>query len=393
MVCAKAIASIEARELVKASKRRRVLAPHSEQAPLEIVLPLDMETRMQNNERFSLVPAAGPRKNVDALCSALHTQKERNKWCEQARAAAILGSCSRSLPSMKSGCRCYFAFAERILGKTQSQALPPTLDELLAWSCTFRNAGTFSNYLSYLKAGTLLVGRCASVFDNDVLRRAKRSIRNRDGFKRRERMFIQMDIVRSIVMACCMQADDMKWGMLFLLSYVFLLRLPSEAIPVVRGRVGLSHNEEYANCVYMEGELLCLKLKRRKNKPQGSVLKRACWCHDCACTCPVHVLWPFFKRLNVGQAAFPGVSAGGALKQLRSVLHTLGVENCSWYRTHDLRRGHALDMQLNGSTLQQILAAGEWRSPAFMQYLSMVDLELGAVVEAHQGESSSEDET
>ena len=28
-----------------------------------------------------------------------------------------------------------------------------------------------------------------------------------------------------------------------------------------------------------------------------------------------------------------------------------------------------------------------------MQYLSMVDLELGAVVEAHQGESSSEDET
>ena len=114
-----------------------------------------------------------------------------------------------------------------------------------------------------------------------------------------------------------------------------------------------------------------------------------CTHDDCACTRPVHVLWSFFQRLDVGQAAFPGVSAGGALRQLRGVLHMLGVVNYSSHRCHDLRRGHALDMQMNGSTLQQILAAGEWRSPAYFHYLSMGDLELGAVVEA---ESSSEDE-
>ena len=37
----------------------------------------------------------------------------------------------------------------------------------------------------------------------------------------------------------------------------------------------------------------------------------------------------------------------------------------------------------------QILAAGKWKNPAFLHYL---DLELGAVIEAHQAESSSEDE-
>ena len=32
-------------------------------------------------------------------------------------------------------------------------------------------------------------------------------------------------------------------------------------------------------------------------------------------------------------------------------------------------------MQANGSTINEILAAGEWRSAAFMQYLDDIDLE------------------
>ena len=63
------------------------------------------------------------------------------------------------------------------------------------------------------------------------------------------------------------------------------------------------------------------------------------------------------------------------------------------YRTHDFRRGHAKDMQLNGSTLYQILMAGEWRSPTFMSYMDLLELEMGATMEAHMAESSSEDES
>jgi len=81
-----------------------------------------------------------------------------------------------------------------------------------------------------------------------------------------------------------------------------------------------------------------------------------------------------------------------ALGSLRAILKALDVEGWKWYRTHDLRRGHARDLQLSGANLFHILSAGEWKSPAFLAYLDLTQLEMGAVVEAHLAESSSEDE-
>ena len=52
---------------------------------------------------------------------------------------------------------------------------------------------------------------------------------------------------------------------------------------------------------------------------------------------------------------------------------------------------HARDLQANGAPLHTILAAGEWRSPAFLQYLDVNELEADAVVEAHMDESSGDD--
>ena len=61
-------------------------------------------------------------------------------------------------------------------------------------------------------------------------------------------------------------------GMLYLLAYAFLLRLPSEALPAVAGKSGGQSS------LYREGETLVLELRRRKNKPNGSKLVRGCWC-------------------------------------------------------------------------------------------------------------------
>ena len=69
----------------------------------------------------------------------------------------------------------------------------------------------------------------------------------------------------------------------------------------------------------------------------------------------------------------------------------LDIEGAKSYRTHDLRRGHAEDLEMGGASLFEILSAGEWRSPAFLTYLDLHELEKGAVVEAHLEESSSED--
>ena len=389
---------MEARENLRCRRKRARPAVldvvHVEPPKLEVDLPTVISKHLCNHEnaRVSFAVNTGPRGAIDSVAATWATPEARKIWCDRARIAAILGSCADSLPSVRSGCRCYYAFAEKVLRKPSARCLPPSVDDLLAWSCTFRCAETFGNYLSYVKVGTLLAGKNAEVFRDNVLARAKKSIKKRACFSRRERLFLQLDVVRQLLNACGGHGVDLTWGMLYLFSYTFLLRLPSEALPVVRADTGFAHNSGHACMVFMEGEHLCLKLKKRKNKPQGSLLKRACWCCQCRLTCPVHALWPHFEKLKVGERAFPGIYSGKALRQLRVMLELIGIENASKFRCHDLRRGHAKDLQLRGANLYEILAAGEWRSPAFLEYLSLGDLEMGAVIEAHQAESSSEDE-
>ena len=60
--------------------------------------------------------------------------------------------------------------------------------------------------------------------------------------------------------------------MLFLATYIFLLRLASEALPITSSCIGEAGNGEQAN-LYMEGDFLCLKLGRRKNKPDGLLVQ------------------------------------------------------------------------------------------------------------------------
>ena len=58
-------------------------------------------------------------------------------------------------------------------------------------------------------------------------------------------------------------------------------------------------------------------------------------------------------------------------------------------------RGESLPLLLSyqGAPLWQILAAGEWRSPAFLLYLDMHKLESDLVVQAHVDESDPEDDS
>lgn len=94
-------------------------------------------------------------------------------------------------------------------------------------------------------------------------------------------------------------------------------------------------------------------------------------------TCTVHMLGHILAK---------------ATRVLRALLKLAQVKGFETYRLHALRRGHALDLQMSSASLADILAAGEWRSPAFMKYLSMHQLQEDLVIEAHLEESEPEDE-
>ena len=195
-----------------------------------------------------------------------------------------------------------------------------------------------------------------------------------------------MPLLERIVKWC---SERPSWGMyakLFVLAYAFLLRLPSEALPVTLGQ----HSGPCS--LFLEGDKIVLQLARRKNRPLGSRLTRGCWCKETMSTCPVHVLGPMFQRGKHGDMLFPGVSASKALVALRSILKKLGVDSAEDFRTHDFRRGHTQDLVDSGAPLYAILAAGEWKSPAFLAYVDAHKLEYDAVLQAHVDESDSEAE-
>jgi hypothetical protein len=91
-----------------------------------------------------------------------------------------------------------------------------------------------------------------------------------------------------------------------------------------------------------------------------------------------------------GEALFGGITSHTALEQLRFMLAATGVERPELYRSHDIRRGHALDLQCAGVPLAVILEAGEWTSPAFLKYLDLHRLDTELVVQAHACDSDSE---
>lgn len=58
------------------------------------------------------------------------------------------------------------------------------------------------------------------------------------------------------------------------------------------------------------------------------------------------------------------------------------VPNADQYGTHDLRRGHAKDLQDSGASLAVILNAGEWKGRAVVSYMDLSDLERDVALEA-----------
>ena len=237
----------------------------------------------------------GPVAAVKALAKTFSCEDEKRSWAILASKQALMGSCPESERFVACGIRCWISFAEQILGDKNS-GFPPTLNGLLAWSTTFRSPLTFSNYLGYVKTGCLLLNMSIGVFDNVAIRRAKTAIDKRRRFIPRGKMFIRAATICDAVALLISQPRHLNTVMCMLTAYIFLLRVPSECLPIVIGK-GSYANERHAAAVFVEKEEVVLKLSSRKNTPEGALLRRSCWCSKCMVTCPVHVLGTYFRQV------------------------------------------------------------------------------------------------
>ena len=113
------------------------------------------------------------------------------------------------------------------------------------------------------------------VFDSPALARARASVQKAQNFQPREKMWIQRFVVvcalappsitvhchralvEKIVNWCEREQALRRFGYLYLFAYIFLLRLPSEALPATKGKCSGTSR------LFMEGDSLILQLERR----------------------------------------------------------------------------------------------------------------------------------
>ena len=110
----------------------------------------------------------GPRKCLKSLQLRDRPLHEKDDWFSQAHQHAMLGSCQKSLKSVKSGVLCFVAFAVNAGAPAHGahaydSMFPPSVSMLVAWSLTFRCHKTFGNYLTHVKCFCLVLSRPVQV--------------------------------------------------------------------------------------------------------------------------------------------------------------------------------------------------------------------------------------
>ena len=225
--------------------------------------------------------------------------KLRKMWTAQARVAAVMGSCLRSLASFKSGLKHWLRYIEILYGRESMDgaAFPPKLDDVLAWSNTFRCAqnmdadnmkrilhfarsfGTFANYLGYLCAACHAIGCTAPPVGHPAIKRSMIAIVKRDFYKSREKLHLDRIDVRNMVLAVNNGLETLQFAMLWLVSYTFLLRLPSEVSP----RTATVHSPFYSQhfiCLvrrYRCSVALAAEAQRGRNHCCGEKMRNSVW--------------------------------------------------------------------------------------------------------------------
>ena len=342
------------------------------------------------NEISKCAETNGPMKAIK-MATPCVGKRSRELLLEGARVLTVIESAKKSLPSRLSGVKCWRIFSEEWLGVPANRSLPPNISGLLLWSRFFRCPGTFSNYCSYVQWACDLEGVDAPDLKSPLLRRARQAVKGK--WVPRQKTWITKEILEDMMMQVRNEKDE-AWLMLFLASYIFLLRLPSEALPMrtcdgTREDLKRGHTKSELS---MKGNTIVLRLQSRKNEPVPTLLSRGCWCATAPLICPVHVLGSWAFQPERKGALFAGITPTTATKNLRSRLEEIELLNARLFTTHAFRRGHARDMAMAGVSAVEIMKMGGWHSSAFIGYIDPRELEDLAVLETHMYQSDSDED-
>ena len=178
-------------------------------------------------------------------------------------------------------------------------------------------------------------------------------------------------------------------------TYLFMLRLPSEALLLTRALPDerlLSTDKASPPAViglrdFGREPRLILKLAKRKNSRSHFTAMRPCFCGDNALlprhNCPIRRFWKYvIAHTRPGYPLSPSLLNKNITRISRKVLRELGIEDHDRYSTHCFRHGAATAILNSGSTLSEIMRTGGWASSSFKVYLDLHRSEESAMKRA-----------
>ena len=263
--------------------------------------------------------------------------------------------------------------------------MPANRDHARRWLSLFKHAGTARNYLAYVKKAHQIVGHSCTEFDVPETRQVIAGIEKGMTHVTKPRRRVQSGLLRKMVHLAA-QKGWTALADLWILSYAFLLRVPSEALAMQAGNSAANKHSRF----FIKDGVVTLHLNKRKNAPKGQTLQRSCCCVSNPALCPHLVCERRADPLIPGQRLF-GITYAQFLKQTREILRLLKVENFSEFGSHVFRRGCCDDMRAKKSPLRDILEAGGWKSGAFALYLEREAAERDAVATVLIDVSSDEE--
>ena len=149
--------------------------------------------------------------------------------------------------------------------------------------CMFRNSATAHNYVGFIRWACVHLGVSiawhAEVLHTTLKGARHRNLRLTGGAKHAARLLTQEQVQQIVVRADQMGMKD--YACFVLVCWEYLLRVQSEGFPLLAGVPddATSLPSGRHSGVWVDGDdTLCLRLQQRKNRVQGSLLRRRCGC-------------------------------------------------------------------------------------------------------------------
>ena len=339
----------------------------------------------------------GPIARISALQAATPDSQHLLRFLSAGAQSNILEQVKHTLPSVASGVACYFAFCSLL----SIAPFPPTNTIVRHWSAMFSAGKTFALYVNHLTKACQLLHIDTS-WKDDGIRAICKGLANKTITKQRFSNSITPQILDSLIRA---ESWESPFARLCYISFLFMLRVPSEALPLIRAPVDellLSDSSPSSQAVIGLREFqghtrLVLRLARRKNAPRGFTAMRPCFCGANALlpkhNCPIHVFWAEVLRNTApGQPLFPTLVNKNINRVLRASLGRIAVPDSERYSSHGFRRGAATAILDSGSSLAEIMRTAGWSSSSFRIYLNLQKAEESSMRKVLAGgESPSSD--